>query len=426
MAHWKLDEGSGTIASDSSGNAHHGTASGAAWIQGYVAGALAFDGVDDSVAVAHANALNAYPLTAAAWFRTASTSGVKGIVNKYGVGAYNGYQVFMDSGRLCAWFIRDQVNHVYDGSDCTFGVTGYADGEWHQVALVVDGTGGKLFVDGVLKGTQAWTGAAGAVTTTQGVTLGDYPGVAGGGYFLGDVDQVRLYRGALTAAQVADLYAADAGVDLIFADGFESGSLAAWSRNAVDGGDLRASSAAALASTAMGADGLIDDQTALYVQDDRPGDESRYRARFYVDPSRFDPGEHTAAFRTRVFLAFDEAPQRRLVAIVLRRMSGQYGLMGTTRLDDGTQVDAGFFPITAGPHAVEFDWRRSSAPGVNNGLFQLWIDGVLVASLPNLDNDSSGVDFVRLGALSIKQGASGNLYWDEFVSRRKTYIGPRP
>jgi hypothetical protein len=36
------------------------------------------------------------------------------------------------------------------------------------------------------------------------------------------------------------------------------------------------------------------------------------------------------------------------------------------------------------------------------------------------------VDFVRLGALSLKAGASGTIRWDEFESRRVRYIGPRP
>jgi hypothetical protein len=29
-----------------------------------------------------------------------------------------------------------------------------------------------------------------------------------------------------------------------------------------------------------------------------------------------------------------------------------------------------------------------------------------------------------MGALSVKPGASGTLYWDEFESRRDDYIGP--
>jgi hypothetical protein len=334
--------------------------------------------------------------------------------------------VFLHNGSLCAWYIRDQVNHVYDGSDCTFNVAGFNDGQWHHVAFVVDAAGGRLYVDGALEGAQAWTGAAGAVTTTQELRFGDYPGATGGAFFPGEVDQVRIYDGGLTAQQVLDLYSSEASLDRIFADGFESGTLAAWSTAAVDGGDLRVSAAAALATTSLGAEGQIDDNKSLYVQDNRPADESRYRARFYFDPSRFDPGEASRSFRTRIFLAFDESPQRRLVAIVLRRMSGQYALMGITRRDDNTEVNTPFFPITAGPHAVEFDWRRATAPGANNGSFQLWVDGALVGNVANLDNDSSGVDFVRLGALTLKGGASGTIYWDEFESRRKTYIGPRP
>ena len=45
-------------------------------------------------------------------------------------------------------------------------------------------------------------------------------------------------------------------------------------------------------------------------------------------------------------------------------------------------------------------------------------------SSTSLDNHLAEVDFVRLGALSVKAGASGTIYWDEFVSRRLTLIGP--
>ena len=45
-------------------------------------------------------------------------------------------------------------------------------------------------------------------------------------------------------------------------------------------------------------------------------------------------------------------------------------------------------------------------------------------SLANLDNNLSSLDFVRLGALSVKTGASGTLFFDEFESRNQSYIGP--
>lgn len=59
-----------------------------------------------------------------------------------------------------------------------------------------------------------------------------------------------------------------------------------------------------------------------------------------------------------------------------------------------------------------------------DGSLRLWIDGALTSTLPNLRNAARGMDFVRLGALSVKPGASGTIFWDQLDSRRETFIGP--
>jgi hypothetical protein len=230
---------------------------------------------------------------------------------------------------------------------------------------------------------------------------------------------------AFTATAVANAIskAHDLVDDLIFGDGFESGDALAWSSRVTGGGDLSVSPAAALASSTSGLQGLVNDTAALYVQDDRPAAEGQYRARFYFNPNGFDPGEAQVHRRTRLFIAFADGP-RRVVAIVLRRISGQYSVMGRARLDDNTQHDTGFFPITNAAHLVELRLARSTGPDANDGTFELWIDGASVHAATGLDNSASGVDFARLGALSVKTGASGTLLWDEFVSRRTIYIGP--
>src|SRR5204862_5205006 len=79
--------------------------------------------------------------------------------------------------------------------------------------------------------------------------------------------------------------------ELIFRDGFETGTLAAWSATAGGGADLQVTGAAALDGTTAGLQVLVDDTSGVYVEDDRPQDEDRYRARFYFDPNGFDPGE---------------------------------------------------------------------------------------------------------------------------------------
>jgi hypothetical protein len=168
----------------------------------------------------------------------------------------------------------------------------------------------------------------------------------------------------------------------------------------------------------------VDDVAALYVQDDTPLDESRYRARFYFDPNGFDPGEAAGQRRTRIFIGFSGSPTRRVMALVLRRISGAYSLMARVRQDDNSQLDTEFIPITDAPHVVELRWTRSSLADASDGTFEMWIDGASVASLTGSDNNLAGIDFVRLGALSVKSSAQGTLYWDEFVSRRDTYVGP--
>ena len=212
--------------------------------------------------------------------------------------------------------------------------------------------------------------------------------------------------------------------DLIFADGFESGDLTGWSAAQTDGADLSVSDTAAMASTTFGLQAVVDDQSGLYVQDDSPNAETRYRARFYLDPGTYDPGEASAHLRTLVFLAFSEAPLRRLVQVVLRRIGGQYSVAARVRRDDDTLADTGFTTITAAPHSVEIDWTRASRPGTNDGSLELWIDGTPAGTVTGLDNDERAVDFVRLGALSVKAGAAGTLSFDEFESRRGSYIGP--
>jgi uncharacterized repeat protein (TIGR01451 family) len=217
--------------------------------------------------------------------------------------------------------------------------------------------------------------------------------------------------------------ASTTAVDHIFTDGFESGDTSRWSAVA-GGGALSVTGAAALGGSIAGLQAVTNGAQSLYVEDQTPVDERRYRTRFHFDPNGFDPGTAQGHLRTRIFLALEESPTRRLVAIVLRRLQGQYAIRGRVRLDDNTVVDTPFVDISDAPHMIEFQWERSGGPGFDNGYFELWIDGASVASLFGLDTDLHSVDAGRMGALSVKAGASGTVYFDEFRSRRVNYIGP--
>jgi hypothetical protein len=214
--------------------------------------------------------------------------------------------------------------------------------------------------------------------------------------------------------------------DVVFKDGFETGTLTAWSSTGSGISGLVVTEDAAMAGTDQGVAGVVKDTTSLYVQDDTPADGPRYRARFYVDPTGFDPGVALNHFRSRIFVAWADASGRRVAAVVLRKRFGQFALLARTRDDAKREWETNAFAISAGPHAVELDLAAASGPAAADGTFTLWIDGVEKQSLRGLQNASAVVGYVRMGALSLKAGAAGTIRFDEFESRRTSYIGPLP
>jgi sugar lactone lactonase YvrE len=208
--------------------------------------------------------------------------------------------------------------------------------------------------------------------------------------------------------------------DLIFADGFESGTLAAWSIATTGGGDLSVSAAAALVGT-RGMQAVINDNTAIYVTDISPTAESRYRVRFYFDPNSIPMAQGDT------HLTFDgrNAANTTLLRVQFRWNGSQY-LVRAGLISDGTSfTSTPWLAIADARHAIELDWRASTVAGANNGGLTLWIDGSQLANLTGVDNDTRRIDTARLGAVSgIDNGTRGTTYFDAFESRRLNYIGP--
>jgi uncharacterized protein YjiK len=208
--------------------------------------------------------------------------------------------------------------------------------------------------------------------------------------------------------------------DLIFADGFESGNLSAWSSSTIDGGDLSVSAAAALVGSS-GLQALIDDNVVIFVTDDNPNAEPRYRARFYFDPNSIGMASGENHF---IFYGIS-GTSTPVLRVQFRFSNGNYQLRSGLRDDGSTWTDTGWFTISDAPHSVELDWRAATAAGANNGGLTLWIDGTQKADLTGKDNDTRRIDRGRLGAVNgIDTGTRGTTYFDAFESRRQSYIGP--
>jgi hypothetical protein len=215
---------------------------------------------------------------------------------------------------------------------------------------------------------------------------------------------------------------ATTSADVIFADSFESGSLSAWSTAVTDNGDLSVNSSAALVGS-QGLRAVINNTTSIYVTDDTPNAETRYRVRFYFDPNFIAMSNGNAHY---IFYGYT-GTSTDVLRIEFRRSSGSYQIQAALRNDKSTWSVSNWSTISDAPHFFELDWRASTAAGANNGGLTFWIDGTQMSNLTGVDNDTRRIDRVRLGAINgLDSSTSGTEYFDAFESRRQTYIGPVP
>ena len=208
--YWRLDELSGNTARDSSyfgeGPGTYGNQVGRG-IEGLVPGnaAIQTSGTSNGT-VARTVAASPSPVfSGQVWFRTGTTSGGKifGFENTAtGNGsAYDKHLYMANDGRL--------VFGTYTGSVQTVVSPGsYNNNVWHQAVGVLDGTGTKLYVDGVLV---ASSGVTGAETGTGywrlgGGNLSGWTLQPSSNYFSGQLDEFSMFSRALTGAEISQLY----------------------------------------------------------------------------------------------------------------------------------------------------------------------------------------------------------------------------
>jgi len=166
---------------------------------------------------------------------------------------------------------------------------------------------------------------------------------------------------------------------------------------------------------------VIDDAVTIYVNDDSPNAESRYRARFYFDSNSITMASLDAHFIFKGFMG----TATDILQVELRNSAGAYQIRAKLLNDSAAFVVTNWFTISDAPHYIELDWRAATATGANNGGLTFWIDGVQQADLTGVDNDTWRIDRARLGALSgMDAGTGGTYYFDAFESRRQTFIGP--
>jgi hypothetical protein len=267
-AYWPLDEGSGNNAADSSGNGHHGTLlNGATWGSDAIRDSyVSFDGTDDRISTPFTYALSSGDNFTWAWWANQQSTGTTDdasimVGNRYPQPGAGGQTLEFIKMRPAAASFADT------GSAASIEVYDYANiqpGEWHHYAMVKNGTSYQWYVDGV---------AQGAPVTINYNETSPIPFFIGGDddgagrsieHFQGFIDEVVLYRRALSAAEVIEVRDGKIGGGNATIDGVMQGLL-----NDTDvrsDGTLLASSLPTLVPGRSGASGGIDRSSVFVFQ----------------------------------------------------------------------------------------------------------------------------------------------------------------
>jgi hypothetical protein len=193
---WKLDEGSGTTATDSSGNGNDASFQGApVWVEdGKLGKALRFNGSSDYLAAPDSESLdiNGDQVSMAAWINGEDWPAANHIVRKVA-----------DTGTGSIYMIRVQPDtvRVYlntsAGESLIQGTKALPTNEWNHVAVTYNGAEAHIYVNGEVDVSMDVSGELTQSDNELRIGRGEPAG-----YFMGMIDDVRLYNHGLTESEL--------------------------------------------------------------------------------------------------------------------------------------------------------------------------------------------------------------------------------
>jgi parallel beta-helix repeat protein len=204
----KFDESSGTTASDSSGGSINGAlVNGPTWVSGRLGNALRLDGVNDYVNAGNAASLDITgPVTIMAWVNPSASqeicaSGAEvepGAVSKVdGASGSSGWSWQLRYGSPTNCALGFQFNDPAYGDTWVTVGQALSSNQWYHVAATFDGSTARSYLNGVVKESTAMSSIASYPSTKLIVGSDGW-----GGYFKGAVDDLRIYKRALSSTEI--------------------------------------------------------------------------------------------------------------------------------------------------------------------------------------------------------------------------------
>lgn len=216
VGYWSLNEGSGTVAGDSSGKRNSGSITNSpTWVDGKLGKALSFDGSSQYVDLGKPSALDGSgAITMSAWVKVSDVSltysgGVDIISNYDATGVDAQYEMSITNGEVG----YSTVNGGSGTGNSTTNTPITQNNRWYHIVITRNNTGGDrsgdtltVYVDGVAQPQTIPTAIPPAQSAAGNTAIGRDGDIVSGYYFPGVIDEVRMYNRELTATEVAALY----------------------------------------------------------------------------------------------------------------------------------------------------------------------------------------------------------------------------
>jgi hypothetical protein len=213
LARWPMDEGTGQVAADVSGQGHHAQLGGSAgadpndpeWVPGRFGTALRFVGVEDQFAeIGQPATLTPGFVTLEAWIRRLGTPGRwRYVFSNGGQGCdFSSFGLYSGAGGGLSFYVAGTGGYVTSPDAAQEHAW---DGAWHYAVGTYDGQHVRLYLDGSEVGHGSATGLSIRYGLgSPGAFIGTYRGTCDQP-FTGDVDEVAIRGRALSAAEIAAL-----------------------------------------------------------------------------------------------------------------------------------------------------------------------------------------------------------------------------
>jgi hypothetical protein len=209
VGHWPLDNGSGTTATDVSGNGNDGTLQNmdpaTDWITGVIGSyALDFDGADDFVDLFSPGILrlDGSSMTVSAWIRVNSFTEPFHTVVSWGDDTWRLHRAGLSNT------IRFGINgYSNPPSGGVSGTTDVTDGQWYHIVGVFDDLANELsiYTNSIRENVSSYNYSIGD-TSVSGVRIGHNAMRSGDRHWNGSIDDIRIYNRALSDCEVQALY----------------------------------------------------------------------------------------------------------------------------------------------------------------------------------------------------------------------------